>query len=698
MSATVQEDDTLAAKFQSELVTILDKHAPAKTVVIKGEVKKPWYNDDIHLARQKHRQRERMYRQSGLEIHKQMLAEQSKQVVSMINCAKREFYQQKLEGANQKDSFKLLDSLLVADQLTPLPQAESNQDLADKFVSYFDSKVKKIREGLDAMDLPDAHPLELDVPAPQLSVFQQQSQQSVQATINKCATKSCALDALPTKLLKAPQVLDAALPVITSVINQSLSSGVVPTIYKSALVTPLLKKTGLDCNDYRNFRPVSNIHFLGKVLEKVVAKQLMQHITEHNIHDDLQSAYRVGCSTETALLKIKSDIDQVLDEGDDVLLVLLDLSAAFDTIDHEILLHRLKHLVGLSGSALSWMRSYLAGRSQTVVIKGAASKPVSPAIGVPQGSVLGPLLFLVYVLPLKALIQRHHIMRHGFADDAQLYDRLPRKDSVARQQVVDRMEGCLAEVRVWMAQNKLKLNDSKTECLVISGKGTRREEFTIQIGDEVIRPKVSVSNLGAVLDRELSMEAQVHKVIKGIYYHLRRIALIRKYLTQSACAKILHATVTSRLDFHNGLLAGLPDKTICRLQVAQNNAARLLRQVGRREHITPVLSSLHWLPVRQRIAYKVLMVIQKTLHTTTAPNYLCEQFTLYQPGRQLRSSSDPWTLAVPRHQRQYGSRSFRTFGARLWNTLPADLRNPLTVPVFKKKLKTFLFRQAYNND
>lgn len=576
--------------------------------------------------------------------------------------------------------------------------AENTQDLADKFVTFFQDKVSTIRQGLDAISLPeDAQPVQA-VPTPQLAEFQMQSPESVQLIIRRCPPKSCALDALPTSVLKESMVLDAALPAITSTINQSLSSGVVPTIFKTAQVTPLLKKTGLDSSDFKNFRPVSNLAFLGKLLEKVVAKQLVNHITEHNIHDDCQSAYRVRCSTETALLRIKADVDQILDGGDDVLLVLLDLSAAFDTIDHEILLQRLEQTVGLTGPALSWMRSYLAGRSQAVRIGDAVSRPVPLSIGVPQGSVLGPLLFLVYVLPLKSIIMRHLISRHGFADDVQLYKRLPRKDAVARQQVVMQMERCLSEVRTWMTRNKLKLNDSKTECMILTRRGVKPDDcVTVQIGGEVIQPKTVVGNLGAVLDCSLTMVAQVNRVIKGVYFHLRRIALIRKYLTQSACAKIIHATVTSRLDFHNGLLAGLPDKTTHKLQVAQNNAARLLRRVGRRDHITPILSSLHWLPVRQRIAYKVLGIVHKALHTPTAPEYLRELFMLYEPRRELRSSSDPWTLTVPRHRMQYGSRSLRIFGARLWNTLPAELRCPLSVPVFKQKLKTLLYRQAYIN-
>lgn len=248
-----------------------------------------------------------------------------------------------------------------------------------------------------------------------------------------------------------------------------------------------------------------------------------------------------------------------------------------------------------------------------------------------------------------------------------------------------------------MARNKLKLNDGKTECLVITAKNVKpSDELTVHIGDEIIKPKTTARNLGATLDHTLSMEAQVKDVVRCAYFHLRRIAKIRKHLSFDACAKILHATVTSRLDFHNGLLAGVSQKLLSRLQVVHNNAARLLTGINRCEHITPVLCKLHWLPVKQRIAYKLLSLVFKVLHTDTVPRYLKDQLTLYRPRRELRSSSDQWRLEVPRSRLQYGSRSFRVFGPMLWNSLPAELKQPQSVPVFKKKLKTFLFREAYN--
>ena len=345
--------------------------------------------------------------------------------------------------------------------------------------------------------------VELPSTPPSLSEFSVQSVESLCTVIRKSAPKTCSLDAVPTSLLKEPVILAAVLPPITSLINQSLTSGVVPTGLKKAQVTPLLKKTGLDVNVLKNYRPVSNIPFIGKVLEKVVAKQLTQHLRDHDLGDDLQSAYRLGCSTETALMKIKADMDHILDQGQDVLLVTLDLSAAFDTIDHKILLEGLHTYVGFTGTALSWMRSYLQGRTQAVHIEGSVSEQVPLGIGVPQGSVLGPLLFLIYVFPLKELISRHSISRHGFADDTQLYNLLPRTNALARDAVIRKMEKCVSDVRGWMCKNKLKLNDDKTECLVITGMKSKsaEQDLTFRIGDTIIIPTPTLQNLSITLDK-----------------------------------------------------------------------------------------------------------------------------------------------------------------------------------------------------
>ena len=182
--------------------------------------------------------------------------------------------------------------------------------------------------------------------------------------------------------------------------NDSLQEGTVPPTFKKAVVLPLLKKPDLDVEKLQNYRPVSNLIYISKLLEKVVANQIMDYMSANDLHEVLQSAYRSGHSTETALLKIKNDIDLALDRGDGVFLVLLDLSAAFDTIDHTILIDRLETWRGITGTVLKWLKTYLSCRTQSVRVGESSSVDVHLKTGVPQGSVLGPLLYLIYMLPL----------------------------------------------------------------------------------------------------------------------------------------------------------------------------------------------------------------------------------------------------------------------------------------------------------
>ena len=215
----------------------------------------------------------------------------------------------------------------------------------------------------------------------------------VKRTILNSAAKTCDLDAFPTHLLL--ESLDCLLPYITSVINDSLTSGIFPSNFKTALVKPLLKNPSLDPNDLKNYRLVSNLPFLSKITERIVLSQLNDHLISNKLFSPLQSAYKPHHSTGTALLKIVNDLLTALDNGKSCFLTLLDLSAAFDTIDHNILLHRLEHTFGISDSALSLFRSYLSDRTQIVTVNGLRSDETLLSLGVPQGSVLG--LSLIHI-------------------------------------------------------------------------------------------------------------------------------------------------------------------------------------------------------------------------------------------------------------------------------------------------------------
>ena len=221
-----------------------------------------------------------------------------------------------------------------------------------------------------------------------------------------------------------------------------------------------------------NYQPVSNLSFLSKVLEKVVVNQLNSHINSSNTSNQYQSAYRKFHSTETALLKIHNDILASMDAGKVTALTFLDLSSAFDTIDCTILLNRLDEWFGITGKVLDWFKSYLTGRCQRIKLCDCLSSKAGLRFGVPQGSVLGPLLFALYTTPLSSMISGRAIPHHLYADDSQLYVSFASGDSAA---ALNGLQSCLVSVQSWMLTDKVKLNPDKTEFLLIGNERQRRK-------------------------------------------------------------------------------------------------------------------------------------------------------------------------------------------------------------------------------
>jgi len=344
---------------------------------------------------------------------------------------------------------------------------------------------------------------------------------------------------------------------------------------------------------------------------------------------------------------------------------------------------------------LSWFTSYLQGRKQQIRINDALSPSFDLSIGVPQGSVLGPLLFLCYILPIQHIVERYGILRHGYADDTQLYCRLSMTDTDERKRQLENMENCLVAIRHWMLTNKLKLNEEKTEALVAVRKShlDKVKDISVRVGNAVIKPKNVVKNLGALFDTEMSMKPQVMDVARRVCFHLRSISHIRPYLSEAACARAINASVVSRLDFHNGLLLGAPKCLIRRLQVIQNSAARILTKTAAREHITPTLAGLHWLPIEKRVEFKALCMVHDAVHNG-APRYLADVCRLHHSERDMRSVTRQ-ELVVPRVQSTHGDRAFSHNAVKRWNELPQNIRDTTDKKVFKKILKTLFFIQSY---
>ena len=484
------------------------------------------------------------------------------------------------------------------------------------------------------------------------------------------------------------------MPIITNIVNVSMCTGNFPSTLKNAIVTPILKKPSLDPNVLKNYRPISNIQFISKVIENIVATRYKDYLSSNKLSEPLQSAYRQGHSTETALLKVKNDFMHELDEGRVVLLVMLDLTAAFDTIDHATLIHRLRTM-GVSGPPLDWFQSYMSNRHSRVNIDDTFSAAVSLDCGLAQGSVMGPLSFTIYTLPLGMIIRKHNLSYHIYADDTQLYTAFNPKHPQDQIDAINRLQNCILDIQRWMTHAKLKLNMEKTEFFVVGSPHNLKSISTLslKVSTTTVKSINKVRNLGIIFDSTMSMSDHVNGLCRTLNYQLRNISRIRRYLSEENCHHVVRALVSSRLDYGNSLLAGITEAQLKKIQRIQNKAARLIFGISRRDHISPYITHLHWLPVKQRVNFKILVLIYQCINNS-APIYLSELISMYNTHsnkRNLRSSKDITKLIIPKTKRSAGDCGFSVYGPRLWNSLPTSIRLAPSLQIFKRHLKTHLF-------
>ena len=309
------------------------------------------------------------------------------------------------------------------------------------------------------------------------------------------------------------------------------------------------------------------------------------------------------------MVKVQNDVLRAIDvEQQCVFLVLLDLSAAFDTITHQTLLSRMKIKFGIVDEAHRWLTSYLEDRTQSVMVSGAKSSAGPLTCGVPQGSVLGPGLFTDYSSPVVSIIKSFDISVHCYADDTQLYAHFIPGDN--ESEVLARMERCIDKLCKCMHQNKLKLNDKKTEFIIFGTQTSIKKVQTthIRVGTHIIERVDSVRNIGAIFDEQMRMEKQVGQLCKSEWLYLYKINKVRQYLTTDQVETIVHAFVTTKLDLNNSLLASLPGYIIHRLQLVQNAAPKTVADLKKFDHVTHVLQNLNWLPVEKHVQVAVTLL------------------------------------------------------------------------------------------
>uniref|UniRef100_A0A8C6LM54 Reverse transcriptase domain-containing protein n=1 Tax=Nothobranchius furzeri TaxID=105023 RepID=A0A8C6LM54_NOTFU len=503
----------------STLCSCLNNLCPLATRPARSSQSHPWLNDTLRSLRTNLRAAERKWRKTKDPGDQLKFHELLSSFSASITDAKKAFYTDKILSST--DSQKLFSTFKTL--LNPPSPPPTNNLSADTFASFFTDKVAAISKQFTQLATPE-HSLPqtpssptISSPTASFSSFSPLTENCVSKLLTCSRPTTCPLDPIPTKLLQAIAPTVAA--AVTHVINASLTSGTFPTSLKHAQVKPLLKKKHLflqimwrttDLSLSSLFCPKSLKGWLSSRSQNTSHKTVCLTLT--NLGSKRATPLKL------ALLAVTESLKEARATAKSSVLILLDLSAAFDTVNHGFLLSTLSSM-GITEKAHAWFESYLTGRSFSVSWLGQSSTVHHLATGVPQGSVLGPLLFAIYTTSLGEIIRSHGFSYHCYADDTQLYLSFPPDNHT----VSARISNCLSDISKWMKSHHLQLNLSKTELLVIPAKPSVQQNISIQNDFLSLAPSKAVRNLGVVIDEHLTIKDHVASVARSCSFALYNI-------------------------------------------------------------------------------------------------------------------------------------------------------------------------------
>lgn len=493
-------------------------------------------------------------------------------------------------------------------------------------------------------------------------------------------TNSCGSDGITLRFLK--DALPVIVPHLTCILNTSIVTGVFPAAWKHSLVTPIYKSGASD--DPSNYRPISLLSILSKILEKIIATQLVNFLESKNLLSCTQHGFRPNLSTVTALTKVTNNIYDNMDNKTISLLTLCDLSKAFDSVSHEILLNKMYN----TGIDPFLFNDYLANRNQSVRVGNNVSSNLPVPFGVPQGSILGPILFSIYVNDLATHVNDCLLVQ--YADDTQFII----SDSIENLPgLLERAEQTLSKIKSYFNKNGLLLNMNKTKCMFIGSRNLLSKipcNTVLHADDARIQPCDSLKNLGVHFDKHMLFDTHITEQTKKAFGTLMYINRIRELFSGKARKIVIETLVLSIVNYGIAIWGNTNKTQLKRVQKLYNFSAKVA--VGgrsRREHASPILEELQWLNIVKKVDFEHCLLMYNILFNKY-PNWL---FTLPTVSHfNQRSTRQQDNLFVPRTHTDYGQRSMLVRGPRLWNALPQCIKNVANVARFKSSLKEHMLR------
>lgn len=483
--------------------------------------------------------------------------------------------------------------------------------------------------------------------------------ESLNKILNSIKSEATGSDGINIRMLRL--VSPYCINLILRIINLSLRTGVFPDCWKVASVVPIPKVT--NAKSFNELRPISILPTMSKLLEKVVEQQLRASIDNLNIIPMMQSGFRPNFSAMSALIKVTNDLTIAVDQSKLAILVLLDQTKAFDLVDIPLLLAKLKY-IGLDELACAWFHSYLTGRSQQVKYKNTISQTLKLNKGVPQGSILGPLLFIIYAFDLPDSIK--HCNYHMYADDLQIYHTFNTSNIKLAIQLIN---NDLQNIYDWCNNNGLKINASKSQVLCVGNNKLKERlditNFPIIINNDKIKFSKTAKNLGIIFNTCLTFEEQKNYIRRICFAKLKMLYPLKFNLGPEIKLKLIKSLIYPHIDYCSPVYYFHLNKTNQhKIQLVQNACMRFIFNFPVREHVSPYFVKSQELNIYQRVNYLYLSFLHQIVHSGN-PSYLAEHLKSRSETHSVNIRVDTYT--IPKHNSKKFEASFSYQAAHLLN-------------------------------
>lgn len=657
------------------ILFLMNKHCPTRTVRV-SKPRAPWLTDNLKLIMTERDKALRKYKSNKTDEnwnHYKMLRNFT---LASVRREKAAYLQFLASQTNSSSFYKALKSMNIKNNNNAeIPSDLCNvSEINNFFLSVF---TKNNNDCLENIAYYNNNKLNNEFSF----AFHLVDTATIIKFISKIKSNASGSDGISLQIIKL--CIPAIADYITHIMNSCLEQGYFPETWKEALVVPIPKTS--NPTSYNELRPISLLTILSKILEKIVYDQINDYLSNTKLLPKHQSGFRKGHSTASALMNMSDNIITALDKKQATALVLLDFSKAFDTINHDLLIAKCKYF-GFDQTFLLFLSHYLKGRTQRVVLNNVSSSTGLITSGVPQGSILGPILFLLYTSDLCTKVRYAQVQ--FFADDTQLYYHF-NPENVQQATIV--INNDLAHISNYAKNNSLCLNATKSKAMLFCHNKHRqilKSSMNILANGEIIPFVESAKNLGLYFDEQLRFTNHVSYVSKQCYVRLKLLFSNRQILSLKIKKRLCESLVLSQLTYCNIVYYPCLDSITCsRIQKIQNTCCRLIFNLRKYDHISVPFKNLGWLNVSNLYRYLFLSFLSRLLVTSTPP-YLREKLVFRENIHKINIRHFK-SLTMPRHRTAMFQRSFSYNAVKLYNFY-RNITSMSPLHSFKYKIKNYL--------